>query len=140
MPAGIEGAELPKHLILRTAVAKWPPSIALFSISRRENVMSSDDRSNRACFVGIDARLPASWVQERRAHRPHENRRDRTFRHVMDTSFKWPIWIHSFYRIGDEQRIKIHRGDVALGLLDDTCPAGIRASHFQDFSAPLKYL
>jgi ubiquinone/menaquinone biosynthesis C-methylase UbiE len=35
-------------LILRTAVAKWPPSFALFSVSRRENVMSSDDRSNRA--------------------------------------------------------------------------------------------
>jgi protein-L-isoaspartate O-methyltransferase len=33
---------------LRTAVAKWPPSFALFSVSRRENVMSSDDRSNRA--------------------------------------------------------------------------------------------
>jgi hypothetical protein len=42
----------------------WPPSIALFNISRRENVMSFDDQSNRACFVGIDARLPASWVQE----------------------------------------------------------------------------
>jgi SAM-dependent methyltransferase len=48
MPAGIEGPELLKYLILRTAVAKWPPSIALFSVSRRENVMSSDDRSNRA--------------------------------------------------------------------------------------------
>src|SRR6266851_3798880 len=75
MPAGIEGPELPKYLILKTAVAKWPPSIALFSVSRRENVMSSDDRSNRARFVGIDARLPASCVQERRAHRPHQNRR-----------------------------------------------------------------
>ena len=48
MPAGIEGPELLKYLILRTAVAKWPPRIALFSVSRRENVMSSDDRSNRA--------------------------------------------------------------------------------------------
>ena len=34
MPAGIEGPELPKYLILRTAVAKWLPSIAHFSVSR----------------------------------------------------------------------------------------------------------
>jgi hypothetical protein len=48
MPAEIKGPELPKYLILRTAVAKWPPSFALFNVSRRENIMSSDDRSNRA--------------------------------------------------------------------------------------------
>ncbi len=65
---------------------------------------------------------------------------NRTFQHVMDTSFEWPIWIHSFYSIGDEQRIEIDSGDVPHGLLDDTCPAGIRASHFQDFGAPLKHL
>jgi protein-L-isoaspartate O-methyltransferase len=87
MPAEIKGPELPKYLILRTAVAKWPPSFALFNVSRRENIMSSDDRSNRARASNLlKKRIEINhaysstdfdgWLLERLAVKPGE--------HVLD--------------------------------------------------------